>query len=43
MLADNLHKYVMERYTMEKIAKDRVEFYKEVVKKKKEAVAKISS
>ena len=31
-LQDNLHKFVVERYTLEKVCKDRVEFYKNIVK-----------
>lgn len=36
MLANNLHEFVMSNYTMDKIAVDRVAFYKDLVKKKRE-------
>lgn len=37
-LANNLHDWVMERYTLEKVTEKRMEVYQEILEKKKETV-----
>jgi len=37
-LANNLHEFVVDKYSLENVTKDRVAFYKQIVKEKKKAV-----
>ena len=37
-LANNLHEFVVDKYSLKNVTKDRVAFYKQIVKEKKKAV-----